>query len=217
MLELCTPRGLPVQVPETPAEDPSPRFAAHESAAIQDYYRNNGYVIVSKLIAPEIWRRAAAPVGRGSQVLQRIHIPPGHRRRQKKHVFNENGWVMNPILNLQSLDPKRFPRFRKHANESILAASSLCAVFRTLLGRIAQGGSVHVFRRQLRDVGAPGQLLPGLGESRGDGGGVDCHRGHRGPGGPFSSSARDLIGSGSMSMGWKTTSPSTTTSTLPPW
>jgi phytanoyl-CoA hydroxylase len=135
MLELCTPRGLPVQVPETPAEDPSPRFAAHESAAIQNYYRDNGYVIVNELIAPEtcdaqrrLWEEEVKPF--------KGYIYRQATAKTERHVFNENGWVMNPILNLQSVDPKQFPRFRKHATESLLAAPSLCGVFRTLLGEL---------------------------------------------------------------------------------
>lgn len=31
MIELTTPRALPVHVPEVESEDPSPRFMAHES------------------------------------------------------------------------------------------------------------------------------------------------------------------------------------------
>jgi phytanoyl-CoA hydroxylase len=53
--------------------------------------------------------------------------------KAEKHIFNENGWVMNPILNLQSVDPKHFRRFRAHATESVLAAPALREVFKILL------------------------------------------------------------------------------------
>lgn len=52
MIELQTPRGLKVQVPETPAEDPSPRFHPAEVWDIQQYYQDNGYVVVQELWTP---------------------------------------------------------------------------------------------------------------------------------------------------------------------
>ncbi len=135
MLELSTPRGLLVQVPETPAEDPSPRFSVNEMAAIGDYYRENGYVIVRSLFPAEtcdsqrrLWDEEVKPFGG--------YIYRQATAKAEKHVFNQNGWVMNPILNLQSVDPKRFPRFRRHATESVLASPDLRDVFAGLLGEL---------------------------------------------------------------------------------
>ena len=135
MLELTTPRGLPVQVPETPAEDRSPRFAPHELDAIRKYYRENGYVVVSKLFSAEtcdaqrrLWEEEVKPFGG--------YIYRQATAKAEKHVFNQNGWVMNPILNLQSIDPKRFPRFRNYATESVLASPNLRDVFAGILGEL---------------------------------------------------------------------------------
>jgi phytanoyl-CoA hydroxylase len=135
MLELTTPRGLPVQVPETPAEDPSPRFESHEIDAIREYYQENGYVIVSKLFLAEtcdaqrrLWEEEVKPFGG--------YIYRQATAKAEKHVFNQNGWVMNPILNLQSVDPKRFPRFRNYATEAVLASSNLRDVFAGILGEL---------------------------------------------------------------------------------
>ncbi len=134
MLELQTPRGLPVHVPEVLGEDPSPRFSAGDAAGINRYYQNNGYVIVKNLFAAGTCDRQRA--------LWDSEIKPfsGFIYRQatakaEKHVFNENGWIMNPILNLQSLDPRRFPEFRRHATEQILTAPALRDVFKILLAQ----------------------------------------------------------------------------------
>ena len=54
MIALTTPRGLPVAVPETVAEDPSPRFTAHEPDRIKAYYREHGYVVVKSVFSPEV-------------------------------------------------------------------------------------------------------------------------------------------------------------------
>jgi phytanoyl-CoA hydroxylase len=133
MLELTTPRGLPVQVPETPAEDPSPRFKPDELDAIRNYYRENGYVIVRKLFPAEtcdaqrrLWEEEVKPFGG--------YIYRQATAKAEKHVFNQNGWVMNPILNLQSVDPKRFPRFRNYATKAVLASPNLRSVFAGILG-----------------------------------------------------------------------------------
>ena len=133
MIALNTPRGLPVRVPESVSEDPSPRFAAHESDRIRAYYLENGYVIVKSVFSPEIcdtqrglWDQEVKPY--------RGHIYRQASAKVEKHVFNNNGWVMNPILNLQSVDPKRFGKFRVFATESILAAPRLREVFTGLLG-----------------------------------------------------------------------------------
>src|ERR1700687_5026855 len=107
MLELTTPRGLPVHVPEAQAEDPSPRFAAHEAEKIRAYYEENGYVIVKSVFSPEVcdtqrklWEQEVKPF--------RGYIYRQATAKAEKHVFNQNGWVMNPILNLQSVDPRQF-------------------------------------------------------------------------------------------------------------
>jgi phytanoyl-CoA hydroxylase len=133
MIALTTPRGLPVRVPEVLSEDPSPRFAVHESEKIRAYYRENGYVIVKSVFAPEVcdtqrrlWEQEVKPF-RGFIYRQATG-------KVEKHILNENGWVMNPILNLQSVDPRRFGKFRAFATESLLAAPQLRDLFTALLG-----------------------------------------------------------------------------------
>jgi phytanoyl-CoA hydroxylase len=132
MIDLTTPRGLPVRVPETLSEDPSPRFAVNQAAELRDYYAENGYVIVKSLFPPEVcdtqrrlWDQEVKPFGG--------YIYRQATAKAERHVLNEKGWVMNPILNLQSVDPKYFRRFRAHATESILAAQTLREIFRILL------------------------------------------------------------------------------------
>jgi phytanoyl-CoA hydroxylase len=132
MLELTTPRGLPVRVPEGLSEDPSPRFSADETDNIRTYYQDNGYVIVKSVFSPEVcdtqrklWEEEVKPF--------RGYIYRQATAKAERHVFNRNGWVMNPILNLQSVDPRRFRRFRTHATESVLTASALRDLFKILL------------------------------------------------------------------------------------
>lgn len=133
MIDLKTRNGLSVSVPEDVAEDASPHFEAGNNEAIRDYFHENGYVVVSRLMPPETTRTA--------RELWDSEIKPftGRIYRQataklERHALNERGWVMNPILNLQSLDPRYFGRLREHARHNIFAAAPLRDAFTDLLG-----------------------------------------------------------------------------------
>jgi len=133
MIEQRTPRGLGVSVPETRGEDPSPGFAPDDAANIAAYYRENGYVIVRGLVPAHdcrqiraLWEREVKP--------SREFIYRQATARAERHTFNAQGWVMNPILNLQSVDPRCYPEFRSYATRNILTGPGLTSGFRTLLG-----------------------------------------------------------------------------------
>jgi len=133
MIELRTPRGLKVAVPENSSEDPSPKFALTDRDAIKAYYHDNGYVVLRGLFAGAdcdrlrtLWAKEIKP----SQAF----IYRQATAKAERHVFNEQGWVMNPILNLQSVDPRKYPEFRDFALRRILTASALAQAFGVLLG-----------------------------------------------------------------------------------
>jgi phytanoyl-CoA hydroxylase len=133
MIELRTPRGLKAAVPESLSEDPSPRFALAQREALRSYYRDNGYVVVRGLIPPadcdrlrSLWANEVKP--------SQGYIYRQATAKAERHVFNEQGWVMNPILNLQSVDPRRYPEFRDFAVRRILTAPGLVQAFKVLLG-----------------------------------------------------------------------------------
>jgi phytanoyl-CoA hydroxylase len=119
MIELKTPHGLPVNVPEITAEDPSPKFSIRELDRIQEYYSENGYVILKNLF----------PKQRCEEMMElwneEIKIFNGYISRQttakpEKHIKNDKGWIMNPILNLQSMNPNFFLKFRQFSTENFL-------------------------------------------------------------------------------------------------
>lgn len=133
MLNLQTPRGLPVRVPEDLAEDKSPHFDAAEVEAIRNYYQENGYVVVRSVFPGDVcdlqrrlWSEEVKPF--------KGYIYRQATAKAERHRLNEKNWVMNPILNLQSVDPKEFPRFRKFATESVLAAPPVKELFQALIG-----------------------------------------------------------------------------------
>lgn len=131
VIQLNTPRGLPVSVPETVAEDPSPRFTIGQATQARAYYDENGYVIFSNLFSSSVcdevrglWDREVKPFS-GFMYRQAT-------AKAERHVKNHNGWIMNPILNLQSVDPVHFPGFRTFATQRILTDKALSDCFRLL-------------------------------------------------------------------------------------
>lgn len=132
MLNLKTPHGLTVSVPEAEHEDITPKFDLNKLDEINKYYLENGYVIVKKLFSYD------ATFYIRSLWDSEIKNYKGYIYRQataqaERHIKNKNGWIMNPILNLQSLNPNVFPRFRKFATEDILANKNMSNIFERLL------------------------------------------------------------------------------------
>lgn len=132
MIALHTPRGLPVNVPETDAEDPSPKFRVNELRAAREYYADNGYCVIRGAIDPQaceelksLWASEIKP--------SRSFIYRQATAKAERHHKNANGWVMNPILNIQSMDPREFAEFRRFGTEEILTAPRMIEALRTLL------------------------------------------------------------------------------------
>src|SRR5262245_12820804 len=132
MIELKTPRGLPARVPEHLQEDPSVRFGIDDLVAACEYYERNGYVLFKGLLAPGVCDKV--------RHLWDAEVKPyeGYIYRQatakaETHAKNSSGWVMNPILNLQSVDPGTFPEFRSYSTRCVLADRRLATVFAVLL------------------------------------------------------------------------------------
>lgn len=133
MIELKTPRGLSVAVPESPTEDPSPKFLADDTHSIKAYYDLNGYVIVKNIFSSQdcdairgLWDQEVKP---STEFIYRQATAKAER-----HVVNLKGWVMNPILNLQSINPRLFPKFRQYATQSFFASKNLSQIFSSLIG-----------------------------------------------------------------------------------
>ena len=133
MIELLTPRGLRVQVPETIEEDPSPGFDVADGEGIRRYYDENGYVVVRGLMnredcgrLRELWNSQVKP--------SEAFIYRQATAKAERHSVNAQGWIMNPILNLQSVDPRLYPDFRSFAVDRILTAPGLVKAFWGLLG-----------------------------------------------------------------------------------
>lgn len=133
MLELLTPNGIAVSVPETISEDPSPRYTLAQLEGARAYYLDQGYVIVSGVFDDrtcDLMRRLWAEEVKTSK--SPIYRQTGSDLQVNK--FNEQGWIMNPVLNPHSVDPKEFGKFREATKKKILASANLSAAFKAFLG-----------------------------------------------------------------------------------
>jgi phytanoyl-CoA hydroxylase len=112
-----TPTGSTIAAPATRADDFA-YFQIDEIEAIRRYYNEQGYVVVRNLIPPELCRQAIQHFDtevrpyRGFIYRQATANP-------ERHVFSQQGFMMNPILNVQSMDKRSFPRFHRSGLEVI--------------------------------------------------------------------------------------------------
>ena len=134
MLELYTPNELRVEVPETKAEDNTPRFDVNESMeSAVSYYKDNGYVIFSSCVSQKscdqlrnLWEKNIKSY-KGTIYRQTT-------AKAEKNLFNEKRWIMNPILNLQSLNPNLFGDLRHAVENEVFSNPSICKALKSILG-----------------------------------------------------------------------------------
>ena len=134
MIQLYTPNGLRTEVPETKAEDNTPRFNIEkDTVGAINYYRENGYVIFSGCVSQEscnklrdLWEKNIKSY-KGKIYRQTT-------AKAEKNILNDNGWIMNPILNLQSLNPYLFGDLRRAVENDVFSNLSICKALKSILG-----------------------------------------------------------------------------------
>jgi len=103
--------GNILSIPETMSDD-LPYFRLGETQDIRAYYDTEGYVVVRGLIDADMcdqfhlaFEREVKPAN--SFIYRQQSADP------ERHDFTEHGFMLNAILNVHSVDPKLFPRFRR--------------------------------------------------------------------------------------------------------
>jgi len=127
-LDLFTKNGLLCRVPETDEEESTPKFNIFDdSLEARIFYKENGYVILKKVFNDcdcnsfiKSWDEEVKPF-KGFIYRQAT-------AKLEKNIFNNQNWIMNPILNLQSLNAKYFYKLRSNF-ENIIASNKKLANF----------------------------------------------------------------------------------------
>jgi len=113
MLNTLTPIGSALRIPETLDEDQS-YFRAdkpkHLADAI-DYYKTHGYVVMRGLISRELCVKVRS-VFDASVRGTKLPMLRQKNMRYERNTFDANGFVDNPIFNLQDIGSGQLATFR---------------------------------------------------------------------------------------------------------
>jgi phytanoyl-CoA hydroxylase len=125
MYAIKSPIQKDILIPETPAENDQ-TFALNQLGEMARYYCENGYAVIKGAVDPGVCDSI-----RGA-FEQNIKAYPKYIYRQatanpERNVFGPSGFVMNPIVNLQSLDSKSFLPIKSQALK-VFASKNIVAV-----------------------------------------------------------------------------------------
>jgi phytanoyl-CoA hydroxylase len=131
MLEDRVPTGEIVRVPESLAED-RPYFRAHELDAALAYYEAEGYVVMRGLLSAAACDRARAALDTQLRPSRTPILRQKNMRYERNHM-SADGFLLNPIFNVQDLHTKRLGAF-KHATLDIITSKAVADATKAVLG-----------------------------------------------------------------------------------
>lgn len=134
---MTTPVGL---------NDDSPYFAP-DATEIRSYYEAEGYVVIRGLIDPQVCDLANEAFEKEVKPSNNF-IYRQQTSNPERHVFDQSGFMLNAIQNIQSIDPVCFPRFRKLGSD-IVTSAKLQAILRTFYGEPAKMAQSMYFEGNL--------------------------------------------------------------------
>lgn len=131
MLTMKTPLGLKVHVPETVAED-APYPNADRPAEIAAAYERDGYVVLRGLVPPAFCDAVRA--GFDAEVRpSRAPILRQKNMRYEANAFDSDGFLSNPVFNVQDLESRRFGGFKRAALD-VLTLPAVAAATGAVIG-----------------------------------------------------------------------------------
>jgi phytanoyl-CoA hydroxylase len=131
MLRATTPIGTGIDMPETATED-DPYFSPRELADALAYYDAEGYVVLRGLVPAELCDRVRAAFDAEVRP-SRAPILRQADMRYESNRFDADGFLANPIFNVQDLRTKRFGGFKSAALD-VLTHGVVAATVAALLG-----------------------------------------------------------------------------------
>jgi phytanoyl-CoA hydroxylase len=123
--------GRKIEVPVA-QEDDNPYFTHDQADNIRKYYDENGYVVLRGLLPQGLCDRATASFEAevkpfGGFIYRQASGNP------ERHLFTTEGFMLNPILCVQSLDRRHFAGFRR-AGLDLLTHANMQRAVTTILG-----------------------------------------------------------------------------------
>lgn len=112
-MKVMTPIDTEVDVPNSLAEDRD-YFRYTDLGEAVRYYRRNGYVVIRGLLPPELCDAIRAAYRAEVQPSQ-TPILRQKNMRYERNSFDKDGFLDNPIFNVQDLETRRFGQFKRNA------------------------------------------------------------------------------------------------------
>lgn len=120
MYKIASPTGVAVSIPSDISED-HPYFLQDQLQEANRYLKEEGYVVLRGLIPASLCDQAMQSVQadlkpyRGYLYRQTTQDP-------ERHTFNERGFIMNPVLNMQDVPTASLGNFRQCSLEILTSA-----------------------------------------------------------------------------------------------
>ncbi|MFC4168207.1 phytanoyl-CoA dioxygenase family protein [Teichococcus aestuarii] len=112
-MRVITPLNTEVDVPNSLSED-RPYFGVADIGEAVKYYRRQGYVVIRGLLQPDLCDAIRAAYL--SEVRpSRVPILRQKNMRYERNSFDRDGFLDNPIFNVQDLETGRFGQFKRSA------------------------------------------------------------------------------------------------------
>jgi len=126
MLVAMTPIGTGLAVPERLEEDRA-YFRIDELVAARGYYETEGYVVLRGIVPAALCDRIRESFerevrGSPTPILRQQEM------RYERNCFDANGFLNNPIFNIQDLETRRFGAFKAAALDALTHAPVARAV-----------------------------------------------------------------------------------------
>jgi hypothetical protein len=99
-----------------PASDRADAYPApHNTHAFRAYFEREGFIKVSRAIAPELCEAAKQAFLNEMLSSNRAYFLRHISGRHERHVYTEQGFMKYPIMNFQDIPQKRYPKFKEMA------------------------------------------------------------------------------------------------------
>ena len=129
--------GREVLIPEGVDDISDPYLKLHSDESVKNYYTDNGYVVIRRVIPAELCAHARAAYEKEVKRFKRPLYRQTTSGAPEKHRFTSSGFMENSILNVHDLRTDWFPTFKKDALE-VLTHQNMQKALKTILGEPGQ-------------------------------------------------------------------------------
>jgi len=131
--EITAPEGKTISIPVSyePVSDPYP--SADDAGGVKAHYDEHGYVVVRGLIDRDLCPAVLAAYTREMKGYEGYLYRQPSSGRAEKHIFSNDGYLLNSVLNVHDLSPSAFGAFRQ-AVLDVVINPRLTSLVRAIMG-----------------------------------------------------------------------------------